>query len=54
MPKSYEDLDIDELFHLAGTYSNYIIDFDYENAGQPASIYEFYQYDYWQLVDDKQ
>lgn len=30
MPTPYEDLNIDQLFHLAGSYSNYIMDFDYE------------------------
>lgn len=54
MPTPYEDLNIDQLFHLAGSYSNYIVDFDYENARQPVSIYEFYQCDYWQLIEDEQ
>lgn len=54
MPTPYEDLNIDQLFHLSGSYSNYIVEFDYENAGQPVSIFEFYQCDYWQLIEDEE
>ena len=46
MQKEYEDLDIDELRHLAGSYSNYIQEFDYVYSGTPVSIYEFYETDY--------
>lgn len=45
----YEDLKLDDLFHLAGEYNNYIQDFDYENSGTPVSIYEFYECEYQEI-----
>ena len=50
--KQYEDLDIDELRHLADSYSNYVQEFDYHNSGTPVSIYEFYEYDYLDFVNE--
>lgn len=52
MEKEYEDLDLDELRNLAGSYSNYIQEFDYEHSGTPVSIYEFYEQDYWQYLEN--
>jgi hypothetical protein len=51
--KPYEDLDTDDLFHLAGEYSNYIIEFDYQNSGTPVSIYEFYEYEYQEILEEQ-
>ena len=48
--KKYEDLELDEISNLAGEYNNYIQDFDYENSGTPVSIYEFYEYEYQEIV----
>lgn len=50
--KKYEDLELGDLFHLAGEYNNYIQDFDYEKSGTPVSIYEFYECEY-QLLGEK-
>ena len=52
MEKEYEDLDLDELRHLAGSYSNYIQEFDYHNSGTPVSIYEFYEIDYQYYLEE--
>lgn len=49
--KKYEDLEYDDLFHLAGEYSNYVTEFDYENSGTPVSIYEFYEYEYQEIIN---
>ena len=48
--EKYEDLRLDDLFHLAGEYNNYIQDFDYENSGTPVSIYEFYELEYQEII----
>ena len=48
--KDYKNLNIDEIFHLAGEYSNYIQEFDYENSGTPVSIYEFYEFEYQDIL----
>ena len=52
--KEYEELNIDELFHLAGEYSNYIMEFDYENSGTPVCIYEFYECEYQEYLKEQQ
>ena len=45
-----KNLNIDEIFHLAGEYSNYIQEFDYENSRTPVSIYEFYEFKYQDIL----
>lgn len=47
----YEELNFESLKHLAEEYSNYIMEFDYENSGTPVSIYEFYEYDYQEIIN---
>ena len=48
----YEDLELGDLFHLAGEYSNYVQEFDYEKSGTPVSIYEFYECEYQEIVGE--
>lgn len=50
--KQYSKLDLDEIFHLAGEYSNYTQEFDYENSGTPVSIFEFYGYEYQEILKE--
>lgn len=52
MNKKYEDLELEEIFHLAGEYNNYIQDFDYEESGTPVSIYEFYEWEYQEITKE--
>lgn len=51
--KEYEELNIDELFHLTGEYSNYVMEFDYENSGTPVCIYEFYECEYQEYLKEQ-
>lgn len=51
--KSYGELDIDELFHLSGYYSNYVQECSY-CEDKPVSIYEFYQVQYQQYLKEQQ
>ena len=46
----YYDLDWEEIHDVARNYSNYIMDFDYEDSGTPVSIYEFYEYEYQEIL----
>lgn len=47
----YEDLDYEDIKHLAEEYSNYVQEFDY-SSGEPVSIYEFYTYEYQELLNN--
>lgn len=46
----YIDLDFEDIHHLAGEYSNYVQEFDYEKSGTPVSIYEFYECEYQEII----
>ena len=48
----YSELDFEDIHQLAAEYSNYIQEFDYECSGQPVSIYEFYEYEYQEILKD--
>ena len=50
--KSYGELDIDELFHLSGEYSNYVQECSY-CEDKPVSIYEFYEIQYQQIIKEQ-
>lgn len=52
--KSYHDLSHKEIYQVANLYSEYIMDFDYDESGQPVSIYEFYDNEYQQLKEEDQ
>ena len=51
--KSYEELDIDELFHLSREYSNYVQECSY-CEDKPVSIYEFYEVQYQKYLKEQQ
>ena len=48
--KKYDNLDYEDIKHVAGEYSNYVIEFDYENSGQPVCIFEFYEWEYQEIL----
>jgi len=48
----YEDLEYEDLLHLAGEYSNYIMEFDCEQSGHPVCIYEFYKNEYQEIINE--
>ena len=52
MIQTYDDLEYEDLKHLAGEYNNYIQEFDYASSGEPVSIYEFYDYEYQEILKD--
>ena len=53
--KLYNDLNIDELFHLSGEYNNYILNYDYDKCKtiKPESIYDFYEFEYQQILKEQ-
>ena len=47
-----KDLEYDDLLHMIGSYNNYIMEFDYKNSGQPVSVYEFYEHEYQEILEE--
>lgn len=50
----YEDLDYEDLRHLISEYNAYVQEFDYENSGTPVSVYEFYDYEYQDIINNEE
>ncbi len=51
--KDYEDLDYEDLYHLSGEYSNYVVEFyRYHDEGSeyPVCVWEFYQNEYQEIL----
>ena len=42
----------DDLFHLICSYNNYIQEFDYIGSGTPVAIYEFFEYEYQEILKE--
>ena len=51
MLTEFDDLNLDELFHLIGCYNNYVMNFDYERDVYPVCVYEFYEYEYQEILE---
>ena len=49
--KKYNDLSHKELLDLIEKYNTYIQEFDYANSGTPVSIYEFYEFEYQEIIN---
>jgi len=50
---SIESLDRDDLLFFMGTYNNYIVDFDYKNSGQPVCVYEFFENEFQEILEEQ-
>ena len=46
-----KNMNYDELLHLIEAYNDYIQEFDYISSGTPVSIYEFFEYEYQEILE---
>jgi len=46
-----EDLDRDDLLYFIGCYNNYIVNFDYSRDGEPVCAYEFFDYEFQEILE---
>lgn len=53
MNKNIENLEKNDILYLIECYNNYIMEFDYENSGEPVSIYEFMDYEFQEILNEK-
>lgn len=52
--KSLDELDKDDLLFLIGEYNNYIVDFDYCEGCTPVCVYEFYNYEFQEIINKQE
>lgn len=48
-----KDLGRDDLLFFIGEYNNYIVDFDYENSGEPVCAYEFFDNEFQMILEEQ-
>lgn len=48
----YDELDWEDIHRVAREYSNYVMEFDYEESGTPVCIREFYENEYQEIINN--